>query len=203
MAIRKVLAIVATSIMIPMIGDGVAGAVDGTNQIVDTQQRTVRAVLFDTRIAAVPPLDGNPTTREWFHDGVVGFDISGPNADSWKGKITIGYQVGYPAALTGRLKFGYKTPGLGVNLGGTGGPQFALTDLIPQGGIEAEVSIGPGIKEIAVATGEISGASGQVRIAGVHGTVSGVVGPANIRPFVSVTTPTGDTVVAYGPIWSL
>ncbi len=184
------------------IGNGsAAAAIDSSNSIVDQSSRTVEAIQSDTRIDFVPPLDGNPLTREWFHNGEAAYRISGPNADKWSGKITIGYQVGYPATLNGRIRFEYRTPGLGLDLGNDS--VLKLDGLIPRLGIELEVGFGPGIKTIEVASGSVSGSEGYLRLGAFHGTVTGVLGQTNIRPFVAVTSSSGDTVITYGRLWSI
>ncbi|WP_405163592.1 MspA family porin [Nocardia sp. NBC_01499] len=186
------------------LGTGTAGAVvDSSSQIVDQQDRTVEAIQSDTRIDFVPPLDGNPFTREWFHNGEAAFKVSGPNASDWRGHITIGYQVGYPATLTGRLKFGYSTPDVGVDLGGDNASLLKLNGLIPRAGIEIEVNVGPGIQTVECAGGDVSGTAGMIRMSGFHGTVTGVIGQTTIRPFVKVVTANGDTVYTYGRLWTI
>ncbi|WP_280395873.1 MspA family porin [Nocardia brasiliensis] len=176
--------------------------VDSSSHIVDHNDRTVEAIQSDTRIDFVPPLDGNPLSREWFHHGRASFRISGPNADDWHGKIVIGYQVGFPATLDGKLKFNYSTPGLGVEFG-TDGPLATLDDLIPQLGVELEVGFGPGIETVECTSAEISGSEGFVLMSGFHGTVTGVVGPTTIRPFVAVVGASGDAVYTYGRLWTI
>src|SRR5262245_14927718 len=69
-----------------------AAGIDSTNSIVDRGSRTVEAIQSDTRISFVSPLDGNPLTREWFHDGRAEFRVSGPGSKDWSGRITLGYQ---------------------------------------------------------------------------------------------------------------
>ncbi|WP_431950989.1 MspA family porin [Nocardia lijiangensis] len=185
-------------------GNGSAAAViDSSNTIVDREDRAVEAIQADTRIDFVPPLDGNPLTREWFHHGEAAFKISGPHAEDWRGRITIGYQVGFPATLNGKIRFDYSTPGLGVDLGGGDGAVLKIDSLIPRLGLQVEVGFGPGIQTIECASGEISGTSGFLRMSGFHGTVTGVVGPTNIRPFVMVVGASGDTVITYGRLWTL
>lgn len=185
-------------------GTGAAGAqVDSSNQVVDHSDRTVEAIQSDTRIEFVPPLDGNPLSREWFHNGEASYRISGPNAAGWEGRISIGYQVGFPATLNGKLRFEYSTPGLGLDLGGGDGAILKLNDLIPRAGIELEVGFGPGIQTVECASGQVSGAEGFIRMSGFHGTVSGVLGKTTIRPFVSVVSASGDTVVTYGQLWTI
>ncbi|MEV6278716.1 MspA family porin [Nocardia sp. NPDC051832] len=184
------------------IGNGsAAAAIDSSNSIVDQSSRTVEAIQSDTRIDFVPPLDGNPLTREWFHHGEAAYRITGPNADKWSGKITIGYQVGFPATLNGRLRFEYSTPGLGLDLGDDS--VLKIDSLIPRLGVELEVGFGPGIKTIEVASGSVSGHEGFIRLGAFHGTVTGVLGPTNIRPFVAVTSSGGDTVITYGRLWTI
>lgn len=185
-------------------GTGTAGAVvDSSSQIVDQKDRSIEAIQSDTRIDFVPPLDGNPFTREWFHTGEASFKVTGPSADDWRGHITVGYQVGYPATLSGRLKFGYSTPDLGVDLGGDSGALLKLNGLIPRAGIELEVGLGPGIQTVEFAGGDVSGTGGFIRIGGFHGTVTGVVGQTTIRPFVKVVSGSGDTVYTYGRLWTI
>ncbi|MEU8901476.1 MspA family porin [Nocardia sp. NPDC048505] len=184
------------------LGNGsAAAAIDSSNSIVDQSSRTVEAIQSDTRIDFVPPLDGNPLTREWFHHGTAAWRISGPNADKWHGHITIGYQVGFPATMNGRLKFEYSTPGLGLDLGDDS--VLKIDSLIPRAGIELEVGFGPGIKTVEVAGGDVSGIEGYLRLGAFHGTVTGVLGPTNIRPFVAVVSASGDTVITYGQLWTI
>ncbi|MFC9898354.1 MspA family porin [Nocardia sp. NPDC127579] len=178
-----------------------AAAVDSTNSIVDHGARTVEAIQADTRIDFVPPLDGNPLTREWFHNGTAAYRVSGPHAEDWRGRITIGYQVGFPATLNGRLRFEYSTPGLGLDLGDDS--VLKIDSLIPRAGIELEVGFGPGIKTVEVASGDVRGTEGFLRLGAFHGTVTGVLGPTNIRPFVAVVSDGGDTVITYGQLWSI
>lgn len=66
-------------------------------------------------------------------------------------------------------------------------PPVKLDGLIPRAGIE-------------LAGGEISGAEGVLRLSGFHGTVTGVLGQTNVRPFVKIV---GSTVVTYGTTFSI
>ncbi|WP_229683615.1 MspA family porin [Nocardia camponoti] len=179
-----------------------AGAgVDSVSSVRDGHDRTIEAVQSDTRVNFVAPLDGNPLTREWFHSGEAGFVVSGPDAEQWSGHVTVGYQIGYPATLDGRIKFEWSTPSLGLEFGGDGGT-LKLDGLIPRAGIEVTAGFGPGIREVEVAGADVSGANGVLRLSGFHGTVTGVLGQTNVRPFVKVVGATGDTVVTYGPTFS-
>ncbi|UGT44511.1 MspA family porin [Nocardia yamanashiensis] len=177
-----------------------AAAIDSSNSIVDRQNRTVEAIQSDTKISFVAPLDGNPLTREWFHDGRASFKISGAKAEDWSGKITMGYQVGYPATLDGKIRFQWWSPSIGVEVGED--PKITLGSLIPQLGLEIAVGFGPGIQTIEAAGASISGVDGYIQMSGFHGTVTGVLGQVTIRPWVSIVTGNGDTVVTYGPLWT-
>ncbi|MRH88246.1 porin [Nocardia sp. SYP-A9097] len=174
--------------------------VDSSSSILDHQQRTVEAILSDTHVSFVPPLDGNPLSREWFHDGRAAFRISGPDASSWSGHITMGYQVGYPATLDGRIKFQWWTPSLGLEIGND--PKIDVNSLIPQLGLELAVGFGPGIQTVEAAGGDISGADGYIQMSGFHGTVTGVLGQTTIRPWVKIVSGNGDSVTTYGPLWT-
>ncbi|MCX4093205.1 MspA family porin [Nocardia sp. alder85J] len=194
----RVAAAVASAAAVVVLGGGIAGAgVDSVSSIVDHDQRNIQAIESDTRIDFVPPLDNNPMTREWFHSGTAGYQITGDKVDDWHGHITIGYMVGYPATFDGKLKFQYQTPGLEVEVGTN--TQVDIFDLIPRAGVEMSVGFGPGIQTVECAGGDISGAEGSIRMSGFHGTVTGVLGQVSIRPFVKVVSNSGDTVVTYGP----
>ncbi|MFD4354549.1 MspA family porin [Nocardia sp. NPDC058518] len=191
----------AVAIGLAMGAGSAAAGIDSSSIVLDGKNRTVEAIQSDTRIDFVAPLDGNPLTREWFHSGAASYLVTGPEAEAWSGRITIGYQVGYPATLDGRIKFEWSTPGLSVEIGGD--PSATLDGLIPRAGIELAVGFGPGIQEVEVAGGEISGAEGVLRLSGFHGTVTGVLGRTNVRPFVKIVGSGGDTVVTYGKTFSI
>lgn len=175
-------------------------AVDSSNSITDGKGKTLTATQSDTSINFVQPLDGNPLTREWYHNGVASFAVSGPDADKFAGGMTIGYQVGYPATLTGSITFNYSTPSLGFDLSDGG---ITLGNLIPTLGLQLGVGFGPGIQDIKAATGPVTGHSGSIRIANFHGTVTGVVGETTVRPYVTLVSATGDSVTTYGPVWKI
>ncbi|WP_246023681.1 MspA family porin [Nocardia yunnanensis] len=178
-----------------------AAAVDATNSIVDQQGRTVQAIEADTRIDFVPPLDGNPLTREWFHSGKACFHVDVPAGDPWTGHITMGYQVGYPATLSGKISFQYQTPGLELEIGNDA--KADVFNLIPTLGIQLDVGFGPGIQSVDATGGDVSGTDGCITMSGFHGTVTGVLGTTTIRPFVRLVSSSGDTVVTYGPLSSI
>ncbi|WP_280263999.1 MspA family porin [Nocardia wallacei] len=198
---RHTAAAAAVTLAVALAGGTAGAGVDSVTSIVDRGDRTVEAIQSDTRIDFVPPLDGNPLSREWFHHGRASYHVAGPDADDWQGHITIGYMVGYPATFNGKIKFQYYTPGLGVELGNE--PKLQVFDLIPQLGVELEVGFGPGIQTVECAGGDIFGSDGFIQMSGFHGSVTGVLGQTTIRPFVKVVSGAGDTVITYGPLWTI
>jgi hypothetical protein len=194
-----VASVAAIGLVVANSGTASAG-IDGSAFIVDGSGTRIEAQTVDTSISFVPPLDGNPLSREFFHTGRAGFIA----ADGFEGTITIGYQVGFPATADGRVYFKAQTPNLEVDFGdifGVPGVDVLLTDLIPVVGFEVGASFGPGIVSVDVASGSIKGGSGSIAIGGLQGTVTGVLGQTSIRPYVKVVSSNGDTVMAYGPIF--
>ena len=190
---------ILVTFVLSMSGATANAAVDSSNSIVDGKGNTLTATQSDTSINFVQPLDGNPLTREWFHNGVASFSVSGHDAKAFGGGMTIGYQVGYPATLNGQITFNYSTPSLSIDSDGIP----SLGNLIPSLGVSIGVGFGPGIQDIKAATGPVSGDSGSIRIANFHGTVTGVVGETTIRPYVTLVSSTGDSVTTYGPVWKI
>ncbi|OZD11726.1 MULTISPECIES: MspA family porin [Nocardiaceae] len=187
-----------------VLGTGTASAaVDSTNSVVDANGNLITVTLSDTFINGVAPLDGNPLTREWFANGVAGWEVTGPDADDFEGTVAIGYQVGYPASLGGKVTFDYKTPSLDLTVSDS--LSADIGGIVPQLGFSAEIAPGPGIVDATAASGEIqgtsgdaTGASGTIQIANAHGTATGILGNVRVRPYVSVTSSTGDVAVTYG-----
>lgn len=93
----------AVALLAVVLGGGTASAgVDNTSSITDVKGNRIEVFQADTAIHVFPPLDSSPLSVEFFHDGVAGVKIDGPDAASFTGtKLTIGYQIGYPIALTG------------------------------------------------------------------------------------------------------
>lgn len=197
-----------------VLGTGTASAaVDSTNTVVDANGNVITVSLSDTFINSVSPLDGNPLTREWFANGVAGWTVTGPDADDFEGTVAIGYQVGYPMSLGGSITFGYTTPNfsLGAEVDNEGGASISgsTSDLLPSVGFEAEIAPGPGIVDATAASGNVQGTegdaegpSGTIQIANAHGTATGILGNVRVRPYVSVTSSTGDVAVTYGTPWT-
>ncbi|MCZ4076490.1 MspA family porin [Rhodococcus sp. H36-A4] len=192
-----------------VLGTGTASAaVDSTNTVVDANGNTITVSLSDTFINSVSPLDGNPLTREWFANGTAGWTVTGPDAADFDGTVAIGYQVGYPASLGGKVTFEYKTPSLGATIS-EASPSLSLGNVLPQAGFSADIAPGPGIVDATAASGSIQGtegdaegASGTIQIANAHGTATGILGNVRVRPYVSVTSSTGDVAVTYGVPWT-
>lgn len=146
---------------------------------------------------------------------MVSVNFTGPDADSFQDtKLTIGYQIGYPVALNGAVVH-INTPSLDWEVGNEFGigvelaPEFGLGldastgatiggSIIPSQEIEVDLSPG-GITDVAfVEDMEFDGRSATVRLAGVHGSVSGALGPVTIRPYARAVTSNNDTVITYG-----
>ncbi len=174
---------------------------DGGNSVVDHGGNKIEALTADTFIQFVPPLDGNPLTREWFHNGRAAFNITGPGADAFEGTITIGYQVGYPATFDGHITFKWQTPDLELDFFPPEDNGAILTNIIPVLGFDMSVGFGPGIVNVPAATGDISGSGGDIALSNFEGTATGVLGQTSIRPYVTVVSAAGDSVTAYGPIF--
>ncbi|MCX5043774.1 MspA family porin [Aldersonia sp. NBC_00410] len=201
-SVRRVVSVVALVLGVAaamVFGTGAAGAaVDNTSSLVTPSGLRIEVQLSDTSFQFVPPLDRNPLSREWFHDGLAGYAVSGPGAETFTGVFTLGYQVGYPFSPTGTLSTNYTTPGgdTDQNL-----PGIQFKNLLPTAGYSFSVGYGPGIQTVDVAAAEVAGPAGTIAIQGVHGSISGVMGMISIRPFLTVTTPRGDSVTTYGKIW--
>ncbi|OAK55260.1 MspA family porin [Rhodococcoides kyotonense] len=198
-----------------VLGTGTASAaVDSSNTVVDANGNTITVTLSDTFLNSVPPLDGNPLTREWFANGVAGWEVTGPDADDFEGTVAIGYQVGYPASLGGSVSVSWATPSLSLGFGTSPDAEdvtglIGNIDLIPQATAELEIAPGPGIVDATAASGNIqgtegdaAGASGTIQVANAHGTATGILGNVRVRPYVSVTSSTGDVAVTYGVPWT-
>ncbi|GGG17277.1 porin MspA [Rhodococcoides trifolii] len=194
-------AVVASAAVVGLVlGNGTASAaVDNANSVVDGTGNTITVSQSDTFINSVPPLDNNPLSREIFHNGRASFDVVGPEADDFSGTLSIGYQIGFPAAIAPTITFSYSTPQLEVGDGNA----FTVSDILPQLGVSIPISSGGGIAEVEAASGSVEGASGSVQLSNFHGFVTGVLGNVTVRPYVKLVSDKGDTVVTYGSPWRL
>lgn len=200
-----------------VLGNGTAAAgVDNANSLVDYKGNRVEVSQGDTSINAVPPLDSSPLSREFFHNGYAQVRIDGPSAAEFKGtKLSFGYQIGYPIALTG-ASIQLNTPGLGFELEHTdaiifgdlfGDPNVELGfenrgmlagDIIPQQNLTFDLEPG-GITDVPlVSEKEFDGPGARIRLAGVHGSISGALGQVTLRPYARVETESGDIAMTYG-----
>ncbi|SDD36605.1 MspA family porin [Rhodococcus tukisamuensis] len=199
------------------LGGGTASAgVDNANSIFDDHGNRLEVSQGDTSIQIVPPLDSSPLSREFFHNGYAQARIEGPGAADAKGsKLTFGYQVGYPVALTG-ASIQLNTPGLGFELEhkdvialGDVTDDFALGigfenrgqllgDIIPQQNFIFDLQPG-GITDVPVVKDKMfDGPGAKIRIGGVQGSVSGAIGQTTIRPYARLETADGNIVMTYG-----
>ncbi|SNS45362.1 MspA family porin [Rhodococcoides kyotonense] len=204
-----------------VLGTGTASAaVDSTNSVVDANGNLITVTLSDTFLNSVPPLDGNPLTREWFANGVAGWEVTGPDADDFEGTVAIGYQVGYPASLGGSLSIDWATPSVGASVGldaadGASGSVGADIELLPVATGNITLEPGPGVvqsegayavindsADITTSSADATGPSGTIQVANLHGTATGILGNVRVRPYVSVTSSTGDIAVTYGQPWT-
>ncbi|MEU5842889.1 MspA family porin [Rhodococcus sp. NPDC047139] len=192
-----------------------AAAVDNSRILPLDDGRAIEVIQADTSTQSVPPLDSSPLSVEFFHDEVATVRITGPGAETSAGTaVEVGLQVGYPVFLPGatvtlytpNLDWGVES-GAALNIGIA--PEFALELGLESGGAlggqiipsqEIEIPLEPGgITDVPIVEDfTFDGASTTIRIAGVHGSVSGAVGPVMIRPYLKAVTADRDTVVTYG-----
>ncbi|MFE3292658.1 MspA family porin [Rhodococcus sp. NPDC059234] len=214
----RTLAVVGAVAVGMTLGTGPAAAgVDNANSLVDAGGDRVEVSQGDTSINAVPPLDSSPLSREFFHNGYAEVQITGPHAADAKGtKLTFGYQLGYPIAITGAT-IQLNTPGLGfelehsdnalVGFGAGLPPTLALNannraellgDFIPRQNFTFDLQPG-GITDVPIVKDKaFDGPGTRIRIAGVHGSVAGAIGQVTIRPYARAETDAGDIVMTYG-----
>ncbi|MBC2638271.1 MULTISPECIES: MspA family porin [unclassified Rhodococcus (in: high G+C Gram-positive bacteria)] len=212
----RAVAVVGIAVLGLTMSNGTAMAgVDNSSSVVDARGNRIEVLQGDTQFQAVPPLDGVPTSVEFFHNGYAGVDITGPNASEFKGtKLTVGYQIGYPISLTGATIV-LNSPGLGFAIGTSNGidlglvpdPSLSLNasnhadlvgDIIPSQELDIDLEPG-GITTVPLLENQsFDGPAATVRMQGVHGSISGAVGPVTIRPYATAVTANGDTVMTYG-----
>lgn len=127
--------------------------------------------------------------------------------------IDLGISSGNESAVTGTIPVipegvpeivlegaGVSTSGLDVGV-----------QLIPQATGYINLENGPGVvqsesayavlndeADITSSEGDAAGTSGSIQIANLHGTATEILGNVTIRPYVSLTSATGDVAVTYG-----
>src|SRR6476661_5397947 len=211
--LTRIAAIAGIAVLAMVMGNGTASAgVDNSSSVVDARGNRIEVLQGDTQFQVVPPLDGVPTSVEFFHNGYAGVNITGPNAAEFKGtKLTVGYQIGYPIALSGATIV-LNSPGLGFVIGSSNGinlgilpdPSLSLNagtnvglvgDIIPSQELDIDLAPG-GITTVPLLENQsFDGPAATVRMQGVHGSISGAVGPVTIRPYATAVTANGDTVM--------
>ncbi|MFC9556665.1 MspA family porin [Rhodococcus sp. NPDC056960] len=214
--LTRIAAIAGIAALAMVMGNGTASAgVDNSSSVIDAGGNRIEVLQGDTQYQVVPPLDGVPTSVEFFHNGYAAVNISGPDAAEFEGtQLTVGYQIGYPVALAGATIV-LNTPGLGFAIGSDNGidlglvPDFTLDlnagtsaelagDIIPSQELDIDLEPG-GITTVPLLEGqEFDGPEALVRMQGVHGSISGAIGPVTIRPYAMAVTENGDTVMTYG-----
>jgi MspA len=207
--------IVAIAALFASTGTSQAG-LDDHQSLVDGKGRTLTIEQWDTFLNGVTPLDRNRLTREWFHSGRAGYTVTGPGADDFEGVLELGYQVGFPWSLGVGINFSYTTPNIAFD-----SPDFGVIDpingifnldllpevvtppLFPGVAINADLSNGPGIQEVATFSVDVKGASGRVAVSNAHGTVTGAAGGVTLRPYARLISSAGDSVTTYGAPWNM
>lgn len=139
-------------------------------------------------------------------NGGVSIEWASPSAEFNLGS-------GNESSVTGTLPVLPQGPG-SIVLGGKGTSTSGLdvgVQLIPQATGTIELKNGPGVvqsesayavlndeADITSSEGDAAGTSGSIQVANLHGTATGILGNVTIRPYVSLTSATGDTAVTYG-----
>ena len=180
-------------------------AMDNELSVVDSQGRTMNVQQWDVLLNAVTPLDGNPLTREWFHNGRAIYHVTGGGADDFKGTLELGYEVGFPWQLGNGINFSYTTPNANLDqttlpgiFGVPGSVLITTPPLLPGVGVTVDLGNGPGVQEVATFKVDVAGADGDVAVAGAHGSVTGAAGGVTLRPYARLTSSDGDSVTSYG-----
>ncbi|MGB3769742.1 MAG: MspA family porin [Rhodococcus sp. (in: high G+C Gram-positive bacteria)] len=114
---------------------------------------------------------------------------------------------------------GSATDGAGATTGSSSNSSTngvsAQVQLIPVANANVNIAPGPGIVQSESAIARVNesaditggeqgaaGSAGSIQLANVHGTATGILGNVRVRPYASIVSATGDTAVAYGPVWT-
>lgn len=77
----RAVAVMGIAVLGLAMSNGIAAAgVDNSSSVTDTRGNRIEVLQGDTQFQVVPPLDGVPTSVEFFHNGYAGVNITGPNA---------------------------------------------------------------------------------------------------------------------------
>lgn len=205
-AMTRTLTAIAGSVAALLVCAGTARAgLDDQVSLIDGWGRTLTVQQWDTFLDAVPPLDRNRLTREWFHSGRAVYAVAGDRADEFEGTLELGFQIGFPWALGIGVNFSYRTPN--ITFGGWGlddnlADRIYTPPLFPAAAISVDLGNGPGILEAATFAVGVRGPGGAVSVSNAHGTVTGAAGGVLLRPFARLISSTGDSVTTYGAPWS-
>ena len=207
-AISRVLVAIVAALSALFVSMGTSHAgLDNELSLVDGQDRTLTIQQWDTFLNGVFPLDRNRLTREWFHSGSAVYNVAGPGADEFEGKLELGYQIGFPWSLGVGINFSYTTPNILIddgNLSGLNPFNSVITpNLFPGVSISADLGNGPGIQEVATFSVDVAGPHGKVAVSNAHGTVTGAAGGVLLRPFARLISKAGDSVTTYGDPWNM
>ena len=182
-------------------GGSASAGIDATNHVVDSAGTDISVSLVDTAIQFIAPLDDSFLTREWYHDGRAKIQITGEKAKDFKGTVIMGYQVGYPATFAGQLTFSWASPNVTMNTGVGTPPTASMTLGIPSIGANMNVGNGPGVVDVEAIRTSITGCDNEMAMMAFHGSLTGVLGRTNIRPWVTVISDNGFRVTTVGPIY--
>ena len=210
-AISRVLVALVAAVAALFASTGTSNAgLDNELSLVDGKDRTLTVQQWDTFLNGVFPLDRNRLTREWFHSGRAKYTVVGPDADAFKGKLELGYQIGFPWSLGVGINFSYTTPNILLDdakispIAGIGSTIPVITpNLFPGVSISADLGNGPGIQEVATFSVDVAGPAGGVAVSNAHGTVTGAAGGVLLRPFARLISNDGDSVTTYGEPWNM
>jgi MspA len=185
-------------------------ALDNELSVDDSHGRVLNIQQWDVLLNGVTPLDTNPLSREWFHNGRAVYHVSGDDAENFSGTLELGYQVGFPWKMGNGVNFTYTTPNFNFDqtalpgvFATNGGVTVTSPPLLPGTAVAVDVGNGPGMHEVSTFKVDVSGADGAVAVAGAHGSVTGASGGVTLRPFARLTSKEGDSVTTYGQPWEM
>ncbi|RDI67363.1 MspA protein [Nocardia pseudobrasiliensis] len=165
----------------------------------------------DTRVRAVPALDGNPLSREAFVDGIGIGSVDGPIGARVRGAILdVGLEFARPATLWGVQLIG-NAPAANITIG----PTVAVdpTGAVAPGGSvgsggtawpeeDAKVVIDPGgVVDRSLAKFAMTSSAAYADLSGTRVAVTAALGPVSVRMYVRMVlfTDNGPTsAVVYG-----
>lgn len=212
-AVRVVAISGAVALATMVVGGPAWATVVNSDRLTTANGDRVTVSQGDTVITSVPPLDSSPLSREFFYDGYTEITIDGPTTAT-AAKVTFGYQIGYPIALP-QATITLTTPGVGFELESTDGVALApvpvpvldltvttrtelLGDIIPQQNLTADLKPG-GITDVPIVDAKpFDGNTVKIRVAGIHGAISGAIGPVTVRPYAKAELADGDIIATYG-----